>query len=264
MSDYLPVRRNAQVALRKTKNLIGVTNRLLADKKTVSLTVDDSWIQRLLNWADENDVPSLFSECAGPDSDHVGLPRNKQQLINLKCCFLIDIPLSFLPPEIGRLVNLKKLCISFNQLTDLPQEIGQLVNLKTLNLLNTLLYEFPREIGQLVNLETLCLANDGDAAEMRMVRQWSELPPEIGQLVNLKHLIAANFLLLELPPEIGKLVNLKTLYLGRNQLTELPPEITQLTNLRSLDLRHNPLHLPASQREWFYELKENGCSIRLS
>jgi hypothetical protein len=45
MTNHLPIRRNAQVALRKAKNLIEVTDRILAGRDTRLAATDDGWIQ---------------------------------------------------------------------------------------------------------------------------------------------------------------------------------------------------------------------------
>ncbi len=57
MSKNLPARRNAQVALREAKSLLGTTDRILAKRETRLAESDDGWIQRLWDWANENGVP---------------------------------------------------------------------------------------------------------------------------------------------------------------------------------------------------------------
>ena len=79
---------------------------------------------------------------------------------------LHDLPLTELPPEIGRLSRLEKLFLGAKvywretskvRLTNLPPEIGQLTNLVSLSLRQNKLLQLPPEIGQLTNLQLLYL-----------------------------------------------------------------------------------------------------------
>jgi len=274
--NHLPIRQNTQVALHKAKSLIGVTDRILAQRETNLEPSDDAWIERLFNWADEKRVPDLTwieNKHHKDGGSWSGLPRNRQALMQCTKLILWRLDLACLPPEIGNLVNLKSLELDIDSLTELPPEIGNLVNLKSLelfasltklppeigklvNLKNLELYiasltELPPEIGKLVNLENLWLSGD----------HFTELPPEIGNLVKLESFVFYSEELTELPPEIGKLVNLIELSLYVNKLTELPTEICNLKKLKRLDLRENQLCLTADQEAWIARLKSNGCEV---
>ena len=117
----LPARRNAQVALRKAKNLIEVTDRILAGRDTRLTATDDGWIQRLRDWADQNHVsyswisheddisdPAWIEESECEDYGHWrGLPWEKRQLMELEDLDLFGYSLTEISPEIGRLTELQ-------------------------------------------------------------------------------------------------------------------------------------------------------------
>ena len=83
--------------------------------------IDESWIERLWKWADENEI----------SDDEI--PRNKEKLLNLTELSLNFNQLTELPKEIGNLTNLISLHLGGNQLTELPKEITNLI-LKSLDL----------------------------------------------------------------------------------------------------------------------------------
>ena len=67
MNKNLPViKQNNQVALTKSRKLLGVIDKILANKITLPEKVD--WIYRLWKWADEYDID---------------LPKERDQLIQL-------------------------------------------------------------------------------------------------------------------------------------------------------------------------------------
>lgn len=149
---------------------------------------------------------------------------------------LYDLPLTELPPEIGRLKQLMILRVgivydSKSLLNDLPPEIWELNNLIELDLCNTNLSVLSSRIKQLWNLERLYLCKN----------YLSSLPKEIGQLTYLRSLVVSQNNLSTLPREIGQLTQLKTLDLNQNNLDVLPEETWQLTNLVKLYLRQNNL-----------------------
>lgn len=108
------------------------------------------------------------------------------------------------------------------------------------------------------------------------------LPPQIGDCINLVSLQIDDHIL-SLPPEIGKLKNLRELSLiFCFNLKFYPDEITELKNLKLLNLNTNdcsgdPCYitktcadqqcviyfddLPLNQKEWLWDLKDNGCKI---
>ena len=163
------LKKSTEVALSRANTLMDMADKILS-KQSTDLAVDEDWMERLWKWADANDI--------GGDN----LPRDKDNLVNLKflylCCDkLTELPkkLTELPKEIFDLVNLRYLKLSDNQLTELPKEIFDLVNLTHLDLNDNQLTELPKEIGNLVNLTQLYLHGN----------QLSELPKEITNLTNL-------------------------------------------------------------------------------
>jgi len=216
MNKNLPtIKQSTEVALSRANTLMDVADKILAKQSTD--LVDESWMERLWQWADDNYI------------DDATLPRDRDGLIKLTGLQLIgswDNQLTELPKEIGNLVNLTWLIINYKQLTELPKEIGNLVNLTELILWDNQLTELPKEVGSLVNLTELTI--DGN--------QLTKLPKEIGNLVNLTELSLWKNQLTELPKEITNLVNLTKLYLGGNQLTELPKELQEWFD--NIEYRH--------------------------
>lgn len=85
MNKNLPIQKqNSKVALSKTKSLIGIAGRLL-----ITDNIDDSWIERLWEWAEENNIPDLtwyeydaYESYCNPDSDGywAGVPRERKTI----------------------------------------------------------------------------------------------------------------------------------------------------------------------------------------
>ncbi len=210
-----PTSQNTELALKKTKALFELTDRLLAKKpRELMIPEDDSWMYELWAWADKHNVPDLHwveDEFCGNGGYWKGLPRDKSKLTNLTELNLALNKLSSLPESIGNLTNLTKLDVNSNQLTSLPESIGNLTNLTELDLENNQLTSLPESIGNLTNLSELHLSGN----------QLTSLPESIGKLTNLRYLYPNANQLTSLPDWIGKLTNLKKLWLGKNQLTPL-------------------------------------------
>jgi Leucine-rich repeat (LRR) protein len=118
--NKLTVIKPSELSLKKTKNLLDVTRKVLTPRNNIAV-VDDSWMERLLAWADENDI------------NEKDLPRDKSGLTNLQELTLFDNKLTELPKEIGQLTRLGELNLSENNLTEVPKEIVNLTNLKRLS-----------------------------------------------------------------------------------------------------------------------------------
>jgi len=114
----------------------------------------------------------LYSELADYG---VELPKESDELIQLKKLDLSNKGIDKLPTGIGHLTKLTELDLSGNQLTKLPKEIGKLTQLTHLDLSNNILTSLPKEIGHLTKLTELDLSGN----------QLTKLPKEIGNLAQL-------------------------------------------------------------------------------
>jgi len=235
---------NTKVALNRTKSLLSLKNKLITKDKKTDL-IDDAWIERLWEWADENDV----------HKDK--LPRDKEKLLNLTELDLYDNQLTELPKEIVNLTNLTKLDLSYNNLQELPETIRYLTNLIELNLdTNPMEDELPKEIINLKKLKEINLC----------YTLISKIPRELFNLISLEKIYYNTFAdmypIKELPNGINNLINLKIFHFQSAGLKKLPKEIGNLINLAELDLRNNPnLILTQEQKEWIKELENNGCKV---
>jgi Leucine-rich repeat (LRR) protein len=226
MNNLATINQNSKLALSKAKNLLNTTKEILANKK---ISIDDSSIERLWQWADKNNIPDLhWNKSIGR---YWGFPRDRKKLLKLNSLNLEDCNITELPQEIGNLTNLVKFRLSYNQLTSLPQEISNLNNLTEFNLSKNKLTNLPKEILNLSKLTKLWLSSN--------------------------HLI-------NLPNKIDSLNNLTEFYLYGNQLTSLPKEICNLTNLLKCDLSYNSnLILDKEQKIWIKKLRKNGCRVAI-
>ena len=60
---------NVGLALHKTRNLLSITDKILASKTLAD--IDDTWLDELIAWADENEISEEY------------LPRDKKALLSL-------------------------------------------------------------------------------------------------------------------------------------------------------------------------------------
>jgi Leucine-rich repeat (LRR) protein len=189
-----------------------------------NLSVDDDWIQRLWDWADESGIGDL--EWDESDRYWKGLPRDRKTLLNLTALTLSCKSLPKLPKEIGELKTLTRLDLSHSNLTELPKEVGRLSNLTELDLSWNGLTELPEGILKLTNLSKLNLS----------FNSLIKLPEAIGKLSNLAELKLFSNKLREVPKEIGNLAKLTSLDLSLNRLTALPEEMDELSSLTKFSL----------------------------
>jgi len=136
------LKQSTEVALSRANTLMDMADKILAKQSTD--LVDESWMERLWQWADDKDISENF------------LPRDREGLVNLTMLDLNDNQLTELPKEICNLVNLTWLDLGYNQLTELPKEITNLVNLTELYFSNNQLTELPKEQQEWVeNINTV-------------------------------------------------------------------------------------------------------------
>ena len=177
---------NSGLALHKTRNLLSITDKILASKRLA--VFDDAWLDELIAWADENDIPDYYFD--DESESWYGFPRDKQQILAMT-----------------------ELALSSNELTELPESIGKLTNLTMLCVsCNGLLFSLPESIGNLTNLTGLSFSSNALCS----------LPESIGNLINLTWLVVNGNSLFSLPESIGNLTNLTSLCVSGNKLSSLP------------------------------------------
>ena len=196
----------------------------LIEKQNSDL-IDESWMERLWAWADENNIPDYkWTEDINYKNSGYweGLPRDRENLLKLTELDLWEYTIDSIPKEIGNMINLTSLCIGENyHITTLPKEIGKLINLKRLILWEGKLKSLPEEISNLSNLTNL---------EMQFVADLTSLPESIYKLTGLTKLRwIANTI--TLPKCIHNFPNLKCLALGCDNLEEILREIMHITTL---------------------------------
>ncbi len=182
------------------------------------------------------------------------IPKEIGKLKNLRTLILSSNELNTIPKEIGNLHSLTSLFLARNKLIDMPIEIGKLTNLTMLYIYKNKLRDIPKEIGNLKDLTVLVLFSN----------ELKKIPKEIAYLRNLTQLSLSHNQLTHIPQEVGKLDGLIKLSLAFNRIIELPKEITNLTLLTELHIDENPnLILSIDQKDWIYELIENGCDVQI-
>lgn len=140
--NLISINQNTKLALAKTKSLLDITNKILANK-------DDKWLDFLLDWADRNII-----------QDKTNFSKNKEVLLKTKHISLRWNRLKSLPKEFFRLTQLEILELNNNDLEALPNEIGNLKKLKQLNLNINSLKILPKRVINLKKLEVLNIKNN--------------------------------------------------------------------------------------------------------
>ncbi len=191
----LPVKRqDTNLELQKTKSIFDIAKKLLGSSSDL---VDDSWMQRLWDWADANEIPDLAWIGTEEDGYWQGLPQNKNKLMTFTC-------------------------LNLSYVENIPEELWNLRNLKCLKYDGEGLSE---KIQNLKKLENLSISGFDD-----------KLPNGIWSLINLKKLELSFFESLVINTEIENLTNLEYLDLSANNIDDLPDEIWNLENLKKLDI----------------------------
>ena len=212
---------------------------------------DVSWVIRLIEWADKNNIPELqwHDDEDNPEIEGfwLGFPRDIEAVINLTHLNLSWHDLNELPEELGNLTKLEALIVdkradglqpdweplTENVLSEIPDWVTTLPNLKELSLAQNAIRALPESIGNLSNLEVLYLPGN----------HIYSIPSSLYKLKNLKRLFLFDNEILDLPRGLSKLMSLDTLCLNHNQLAECAEEICDLPLLTTLTFTTPQSHL---------------------
>jgi len=135
-----------KLTLQKIRKLIDLTNEIVNKSND---RFDDSWIERLWKWADENGVPDLERIKSKKGGYWRGLPRDKEKLLNLTNLTLLN-----------------------NSITKLPVEIFNLYQLKIFSLINSKVDKLPKKIVNLSNLTYLILYKNPNLILTQKQKEW--------------------------------------------------------------------------------------------
>lgn len=216
------------------------------------LGVDGSWIDKLFQWANDNNVPELeyFEDLweAGnsktvDDGFWHGLPRNKEAMLSMTELNLDWHDLTELPGELGNLRQLTKISCckepdglqakpsprTDNQLTCIPDWITDLPNLRSICFSGNAIELITEGIGNLVKLETLWLSEN----------KIQNIPKSIGRCARLKQLELRSNEIMSIPESLSQCRDLEYLSLDSNQITRIPESLYQCSNLEYLSLSCN-------------------------
>ena len=137
MNNKLTLKQNSKLALNKSQNLISITNKILNNKLDL---LDNSWMQKLWDWADENNIPNIEDSDIKNLEEHErhlywkGIPRDEKKLLNVTSISLSNCNLRKLPTVLFYLTNLKQLILSNNKLDEIPIDIIKLNKLGMLSI----------------------------------------------------------------------------------------------------------------------------------
>jgi WD40 repeat protein len=122
MNNLPAIKQNTAAILSKTKNLMGIADKILSSKTPITEEVIEEWIKALWAWADECNMP------------HGHLPRDRAKLLALTQINFYNMGLGSLPEAFGNLTQLNSLDLWDNNIQKLPDAIVNLLNLKKLQL----------------------------------------------------------------------------------------------------------------------------------
>jgi hypothetical protein len=197
-------------------------------KKQDKLDGDDSWIDELFQWADNNNIPELQfidDDTLCGDGERkiegfwVGLPRNREVLVNLEELDLSWHSCSEIPKQIKYLKNLKKFRFSKSRDGRQPPFMKNADGLDAIE-------EIPEWIVELENLEELDLSNN----------KISYVPNVIEKLKNLKKLYLHRNMIMFVDADLGSLCKLEVLWIWWNMFSVLDSCIDNLKELVNFDV----------------------------
>jgi hypothetical protein len=197
-------------------------------KKQDKLDFEDLWIDELFRWADDNNVPELQyieNDTLWDNGERsiegfwVGLPRDREVLLNLEDLDLSWHSCSEIPKQIKYLKNLKRFSFSKSRDGRQPPFMKNSDGLDAIE-------EIPDWIAELENLEVLDLSNN----QIRYV------PKAIGKLKNLKKLYLHRNMIMFVDPELASLCKLEVLWIWWNSFSLLDDCIDNLKELVNFDI----------------------------
>lgn len=202
-NQLITINQNAKLSLIKSRNFLDITRKIL-DKK------DDDWIQRLWEWADENNVSQNI------------IPRVENDLINLEEINLSsDLSYSTCEVSLGLAGNFKNEYTYRTKIQSIPKELFNLKKIKKFDCSNNNLISIPKEISKFQNLISLNISHNNI----------NELPDSIGELTNLEELNLSSNELIILPDKIIQLSNIKYLFIKNKNLSLTQNQEKWLNNL---------------------------------
>lgn len=138
------INQDSKLVLIKAKRLLD----FLKTKNQISTC--DLWIDKILFWADENNISIEI------------IPRNKIDLLKIKKLELYGKKLKFIPKEICNLIHITYIDLSNNNLIEIPKEISRLDNLIFLSIGSNKLNTIPLSLIKLNNLKNFWFAGNDD------------------------------------------------------------------------------------------------------
>jgi Leucine-rich repeat (LRR) protein len=197
-------------------------------KKQDKLDLDDSWIDALFQWADNNNIPELQfieDDTLCDDGERpiegfwVGLPRDREVLVSLEELDLSWHSCSEIPKQIKYLKKLKKFRFSKSRDGRQPPFMKNADGLDAIE-------EIPDWITELENLEELDLSHN----------KICYVPNVIGKLNNLKKLYLHRNMIMFVDAELASLCKLEVLWIWWNEFSVLDGCIDNLKELVNFDV----------------------------
>ena len=140
--------KNLQVVSTDTVSILKKANFFIKITKKILKVELEEWVIELLKWADEKQI----------SSDNI--PRNRNDLLNLKKLNLYGLNLDYLPPEISQLKELVFIDLGHNNLKELPLNFKELKNLNFLSIAMNNFKQLPDSIVNLTELKNLWFNNN--------------------------------------------------------------------------------------------------------
>lgn len=226
--------KDGEVALNHSKDLLAITNAVLARSPNTDVSIHpDNWMRKLWAWADEfnvrciprdrealiNKEQLLFGSGSLPE--HIDFPSElsnlhkikKITINNLKGSHGSNISCSF--PKSFSKFNLQEFFLNNVSTDETFDFIYQIRELEVLHIQSSVIPKLSESISNLQNLSKLSFA----------FSDISFLPPSIGELRNLEYLSLTGTSINSLPNKIIQLKNLKKLRLDGCKLNNLSPDV---------------------------------------